>query len=203
MFWAYNQGLEQGLEFGALDEDAKKDPSNAPGGLYAKRDQAAAVGSVVHDMVEDFIHFEDHERHNTYDPGSEEHELVTAGFESFMAWWNMSKPKIVATEMPFYSEAFRFGGTLDAVAEINGEIVMLDWKTSKGVYADYLLQIAAYGQLWFENRDQVIKGYHLCRFSKDNAGFTHHYWKDLSPAWNMFETLLKAYRMDIEVKKLL
>lgn len=38
----------------------------------------------------------------------------------------------------------RYSGTVDAIAEINGKIGVLDIKTSKAIYRDYCLQTSAY-----------------------------------------------------------
>lgn len=37
-----------------------------------------------------------------------------------------------------------YAGTLDLICRIKGEIVLLDWKTSKDIYDDYKLQVEAY-----------------------------------------------------------
>ena len=79
----------------------------------------------------------------------------------------------------------------------------MDIKTSNGVYRDNLLQVAAYGYLWAANNppDQITGGYHILRFSKENGDFSHHFYPDLSEAWEMFVLLRKAYDIDLRLKK--
>ena len=54
------------------------------------------------------------------------------------------------------NEALGYGGTLDLIAELDGEVWLLDWKTGKSVawpdgsvYADHRLQLAAYAKAGF------------------------------------------------------
>ena len=115
----------------------------------------------------------------------------------------MSKLEIVAQEMQLVSEQYRFGGTPDAIGMIRGELCLVDWKTSNGIYSDYLLQIAAYRLLWEENHpDQPLNGgFHLCRFSKEHGDFAHHYFRELDDARKMFIHLRAAYEFDATLKK--
>ena len=78
-----------------------------------------------------------------------------------------------------------------------------DWKTANGVYPDNVIQLAAYKQLWDENYpDQPITGgFHLCRFAKEHADFSHHYWSELDDAWEQFKLFLSAYEIDKRIKK--
>jgi hypothetical protein len=79
----------------------------------------------------------------------------------------------------------------------------LDWKTSNGVYQDYIIQIAAYRNLWEENYPDkpITGGFHLLRFSKEHADFTHHYWNDVDEGWEQFKLFRKAYDLDKILKK--
>jgi hypothetical protein len=54
------------------------------------------------------------------------------------------------------NETLGYGGTLDLIAELDGEVWLLDWKTGKSVawpdgsvYADHRLQLAAYAKAGF------------------------------------------------------
>ena len=102
------------------------------------------------------------------------------------------------------SHKYKFGGTPDAIGRnTNGELVLLDWKTSNGVYSDYLLQLAAYKALWEEeNPDKPITGgFYILRFSKDFPDFSAHYYGELDIPWRMFKALRACYDFDKETKK--
>ncbi len=102
----------------------------------------------------------------------------------------------------------RFGGTLDAIL-VQGKLALGDWKTSNGIYADYLLQLSAYQILWEENFPDrpITGGFHLLRFSKatddsDPVSFSHHYWSQLDVAKEQFLHLLAAFKLDKRIKSL-
>jgi hypothetical protein len=107
--------------------------------------------------------------------------------------------------MHLVSQVHRFGGTPDAVGRINGQLSLLDWKTSKAIYAEYLIQLAAYAHLWNSNRgEQITGGIHCCRFDKSTGGFAHHWWPSeaLEPAWNAFLRLRDLYDLERQMKAL-
>jgi len=184
-------------ESGALLQWAFQQGKSGAASLYEKRDEAAEVGSVVHDIVEAEI------------CGREPPKIppafldrVNSALDAWHKWRSGSGIEIVATELPLVSHQYRFGGTIDAIGVEDGRYCLLDWKTSGGVYADYLLQLAAYKQLWDERgADPAITGgFHLCRFSKDHGDFEHRYWPELGEAWEMFRALLPAYDLDKRVR---
>jgi hypothetical protein len=183
---------------GPLLQWAFKQGQSGASSLYEKRDEAAEVGSVVHDMVECDIHGREFP---AIQPAMA--DRVNSAFSAWRKWRGANQLDIVATETPFVSEVHRFGGTLDAVArDSDGRLVLLDWKTSNGIYTDYLLQLAAYAILWDEfNEEKIGGGFHLVRFSKEHGDMEHRYWPDLAEAAQMFLLLRSAYDLDTRLKK--
>lgn len=191
MKWAYTTGREHGFIEGR--------GGIAPTSLYEVSGKAADIGTAAHSMVEARICGDDPFKAETYLelPEGDRPKAANA-FGMYEAWAAQSRLKIIAQEMSLVSEKYRFGGTPDAIGEIDGKLCLVDWKTSNGVYSDYLLQLAAYRVLWDEkNPDRTLTGgSHLCRFAKEFGDFAHHYYDELDDAWTMFELLLKAYRLD-------
>ena len=96
--------------------------------------------------------------------------------------------------MKLVSEEYQFGGTFDAICEVNGKLVICDWKTSNAVYDEFLIQLGAYRQLIQENLGYDIRGAILLKLDKEEKGVyeEHHYKiKDLNWGWKMFKLLLK------------
>jgi len=178
--WAFSQG--QAFERGEIK------------GLYDKRDEAADIGTQVHEIVE--CHMTGMPYEDPTDP------RVISGFEAYLKWQEQTRLKFVATELPLVSEQYQFGGTFDFIAEIDGELCLGDVKTSKGVYSDFLCQLAAYDILWHENYPDrpLTGGFHLCKFSKQHGDFSHHYWPNLDDAREQFLLLRRAYDLDKELK---
>jgi len=171
--------------------------------LYQTRDEAANIGTAAHAMVEASI--------RGTDPASAiaEYALDEKGrvkaesaHRAYLTWASMSHLEIVDQEMLLVSEEYRFGGTPDAIGRVNGELCLVDWKTSNGVYLDFLLQLAAYKHLWEVNHPDMplTGGFHLCKFSKDHGDFAHHYYDELDDAWEMFKALRTAYEYDAKLK---
>jgi hypothetical protein len=68
---------------------------------------------------------------------------------SFMAWEDWARSvdlKPIHVEQVVYSEQYGYAGTLDLLAEVNGKLTVLDWKTGKAIYPESHLQNAAYRQ---------------------------------------------------------
>jgi len=188
LWWAFAQG--QAYERGEIT------------GLYDKRDQAADSGTLAHLMVERHINGQKPEDVLINAPESVK-EQATNAFLSYLSWEEQSRLKITLQEIELVSEEYRFGGCPDAVGEINGQLVLIDWKTSNGIYQDYLIQLAAYKQLWEENNPlhPITGGFHLCRFAKENGDFAHYYWPELNDAWESFKLMRKLYDLDKILKK--
>jgi len=184
MYWAWSQGKE-GLDYRETQRTA------------------ADAGTMAHAMVEARIH----ERVFVPPPGVDPHQvdLATLAFGAFEEWFQGSRIELLETEMHLVSQTHRFGGTPDAVGRIKGACTLLDWKTSRGIYADYLIQLAAYAHLWNENRgEQITGGVHCCRFDKSTGGFSHHWWplEALEPGWEAFLRLRDLYDLERQMKKL-
>ena len=172
--------------------------------LYDSRDKAAEIGTVVHEMVERFIALEDPMKALEALKGEGDHKAALSAFNAFDEWFESNKFKVVAQEVQLVSEVHKFGGTPDAIAEDSkGRLVLLDWKTSDGVYMDHLCQLGAYRILWNENNPdkQLTGGSHLCRFAKTHGDFAHHFYPNLDDAEKAFLLMRSLYDLDKSLKK--
>jgi hypothetical protein len=66
--------------------------------------------------------------------------------EAFLAWEEEFKPQWIDAERKIYCDKYKYAGTVDAVAKINGRVCVIDFKTSKKIYKPYHLQVTAYAQ---------------------------------------------------------
>ncbi len=182
--WAYNRGRD-GLE------------------LYESRDKAAELGTIAHDMVESFVKGKDPMDHIA---GllSEDTLQVLSAYEAFREWFDNSKLEIIEQEMQLVSEVYKFGGTPDAVArDSKGRLCLIDFKTSNGVYQDYLYQLGFYRILWNENRPDMplTGGSHIARFAKEHGDFAHHYFPNIDEAERGAILMAELYAIDKGLKK--
>jgi len=211
--WAYKTGREH--------ENLANRGLPAPSRLHERVEEAADIGTTGHAMVEAYINGEDphavldkalslvpDDRKDSYKKSAE------SSYKAYRSWERMTNLEIVAQEISLVSTEYRFGGTPDAVGIIDGEYCLVDWKTSNGVYTDMLIQLAAYKHLvergfLFEGGKATDKqlgyeltgGFHLCRFAKEHGDFAHHYYPDLSEAWEQFKRFREAYETDKILKK--
>jgi hypothetical protein len=161
---------------------------------------ALEVGSLVHRMVEAHIH------ELPIPKVAEELEpMVTSSYGAFVRWWEAGKFKVLATEVPLVSKKHRVGGTPDAILlDGEGRVCLGDWKSSNGLYSDYLRQIAIYGEMWDEvcpERLKLTGGFHLVRFAKTNGDFEHRHFPDLDDALEMFLLLRRAYDLNKQLER--
>lgn len=105
--------------------------------------QAGDIGSEVHALVEWTI------RTQLMQKVGPSPKIRDAAQWAFMAWEDWKKSvhlKPIAVEQVVYSKQYGYAGTLDLLAEVNGVLTVIDWKTGKAVYSEAHLQNAAYRQ---------------------------------------------------------
>lgn len=170
--------------------------------LYEEAEKAADIGTHAHALVEAHINGQP----APATPGNlkpEDAQKAQTAFSAYLTWAENFKVKIIAQETLLVSEKYRYGGTPDAIGIVGNSLALLDWKTSNSVYSDYLVQLAAYRNLWEENHPEqpITGGFHLLRFSKENGDFAHHYFPALDEAWRQFVLFREAYEIDKSLKK--
>lgn len=186
---------------GALLHWAFKQGQSGAASLYEKRDEAAEAGTLAHDMIEAFIL--SHPAPEIVGVNPQIAERAANAFAQFREWWDQTRIEIIATERGYVSERHQFGGTVDAIGrDTKGRIVLVDWKTSNGVYQDYLIQLGAYALLLEECAPEwKPEAFHLLRVAKESADFAHHYYGELEDAKAQFILFRQAYEIDGRLKK--
>jgi len=103
----------------------------------------------------------------------EQINLAKQSFAQYLRWKDSRQIKTIKTEYVTVSEKYRFGGTIDALLEIDGELTLLDWKTSNYISLDYKLQIAAY--LYLLNEQNIMPSrVGVLRLPKTDGGFEYY-----------------------------
>lgn len=100
-----------------------------------ERDDAAARGTEVHALAEAYVHGDEIEV-------PEELMPYVRAYAQYVADFN---PVPLHTELVVASYTHGYAGTLDSIENIPGYgCCLVDWKTSRRIYGEYALQIAAY-----------------------------------------------------------
>ena len=198
---------------GGLLHWAFKQGQSGASHLYEESSKACDIGTAAHSMIESHVNGDDpFLADDLISLPEDQQEKSINAFEQYMKWESQTGLKMISKyqEIQLVSPEYKFGGTPDAVAEIDGEIVLLDWKTSNGVYQDYIIQLAAYRHLINEGVRMdtgkpldfnVANEAHLLRFAKEYPDFGHHYFGDLEMAWEQFKLFRQAYENDKVLKK--
>ena len=111
--------------------------------------KAAEEGTQVHELSELYLNGEELNFLSPY--GKPQYDPdVWQMFLRFVEFWEEFKPTLIETEVHLFSDILEVAGTCDLIVEINGEIWLLDLKTSNNLQLTYELQTAVYGQCYEE-----------------------------------------------------
>ena len=111
--------------------------------------KAGEEGTQVHEMIEDYLNnkelkFLSLNGNPLYDP------KVWQMFLRFVDWWEIYNPKLIETEVHLFSDNIKVAGTCDLICEIDGELWIIDFKTSNSIQTTHELQTAIYTECYKE-----------------------------------------------------
>ena len=110
--------------------------------------KASEEGTQVHEMIEAYLNgeelkFLEHGR-PMYAPN------IWQMFLRFVDFWEEYKHTLIEAEIHLFSDELKIAGTCDMVCEINGELWVIDFKTSNHLQTTYDLQTAIYAKCFEE-----------------------------------------------------
>jgi hypothetical protein len=124
------------------------------------KQEAGQRGSRVHHMCELLVLGNEIKMNDTFIDGEGEYKEPTAdewwAAMSFSDWWKQNKPVLRATEQVVESEEHNYSGTLDLEVEMDGQIWIVDIKTSKSIYPSHRIQLASYKEAYNKNAKMGI-----------------------------------------------
>lgn len=169
MHWAVGQAMvyirqNRGLGL-SLDELLEKASKN----WMTIKEEAAGIGSEIHDLIEKYI------KHGRDAVGTYRPE-VTHGFLAFLEWEKAHGVKWIQSEMQIVSRVHGYAGTLDAICMYEDRPYVIDFKSSKGFYDTFGMQIAAYRKA-AEEMGHTVEGTGILRLDKLTG---EPEWKDYS-----------------------
>jgi hypothetical protein len=125
-----NYDFIQDLRQRGGDEAARKWVASIPD--FA-RDTAAQLGSAVHAIAEKISRGQEFSVELDHLPYVEAYRRFLEDYQ----------PEFKSLERMVFSEEHGYGGTFDSIAAINGQTFLIDTKTSKSVYEETAMQLAA------------------------------------------------------------
>ncbi|MFD7776646.1 hypothetical protein [Streptomyces sp. NPDC059753] len=141
-FWAAKEAAEAAVKnWDIVSELCKRDPAGAVDYLKnahrRKTKSASDLGSAAHDLFERLARGETiNSRHVHVD--------LKPHVRWFSEFLQEIQPEFLYLEETVWSDTHQYAGSFDAIATVDGETVVLDWKTSKSVYDSVALQLSAY-----------------------------------------------------------
>lgn len=160
---------------------------------------AAGAGTCAHEMIQatvggpevDFSKYT-----------GEEIEAAQNAADKFRAWLEKHEMLTHLIEEQMVSERYRVGGTIDWYGELDGRLALVDIKTSGNIYAEHIIQVAAYAQM-LKDEKYPIDGVRILRFSReDNDDHRDFVVTDrlLEAGFGIFLRLRDVYDLRKEIK---
>lgn len=145
------QGYDE-LELNNLLETAKK-------AHRVRKQNAADFGTIAHKWIERYIKGEN--------PEPPVNNTLRKATEVFLKWVKDNNVEFISSEQPVYSKKYDYCGTVDFICKVNGNYYIGDLKTSKGIYQEYHMQLAAYRYALEEETGQSYAGSLIVRIPKE------------------------------------
>lgn len=131
---------------------------------FKKSGKALMVGNIVHEFAENYAKGEN--------PSLPTNPQAKAGCEAFLAWWEAHDIEVIAVERKILSLEHGFCGTVDLICLLDGELTIIDYKTSTGFWEEYDIQVAgAYRIAYEEEMGDEVKRCMVVRFDKETGEF--------------------------------
>ena len=145
--------------------------------------QAADKGHAVHNSIENWIKFE-------IDDIPEAHRGY---FNAFLEWWDLRKPIVVGSEIRLFHKLLMYGGTLDLLCYIDGELNLIDFKSTYAM-SEMLcrVQLEAYAQGIATHGVQIDKK-RILHLKKDGKWNDPVFEAKDAVAWRVFGSLKNVY----------
>lgn len=142
-------------------------------------DRAARRGTAIHNAIENYLDF-----------GIEDIDEQYEGyFEAFKKWFGEKKPVVLATECRVYHKILRYAGTCDLLCLIDGELILVDYKSSSAVNSMLCgVQLEGYDRAW-ESHGLKIKGRRILHLKK-NGTYAELNYERSSKCWAVLSALI-------------
>jgi len=144
----------------------EKDIIEACGLHEVRKQEAADIGTKIHDWCEQYIKNKLQPKKHPKPDMPEERE-VQIGVAAFIDWEKEHKVKFVSSERVVYSRKNDFIGKMDIECLIDGDLFLVDLKSSSGLYNTVLMQTAAYVRADEEESGRKYAGRWAIRLAKE------------------------------------
>lgn len=134
-----------------------------------RKEEAADIGSVVHDFAENFAKFKTGQVAICPEITDDLPEGAINGINAFLDWFNSNDVEFLNAEQLLYSKEHDYAGLADAVAKVNGKHLLIDYKTGKAIYNEAHYQVAGYVMAHEEEFKTELDGALILNFDKETG----------------------------------
>ena len=147
--------------------------------------KAGDEGTQTHELIEDWLNgkeltFLNGNGYPKYIPE------VWKMFLKFIEWWELYNPTLLEAEVHLFSDKIKVAGTCDLVCEIDGELWIIDFKTSNHLQTTHELQTAIYGKCYEECYGKKPDRYGILWLKSSKRKYNKE--KMTGKGWEMFES---------------
>jgi hypothetical protein len=160
------------------------------------------IGTKVHSAIE-------HTLLGDYDSSTEKHKEILKCVQMFKIFKYNTNLSPQALEQRLWNDEFGYAGTCDYIGkyttwnpycmrghkvEFKDDLVIIDWKTSRSIYKDYWLQMAAYAYAFYKLTGVKVKGAVIVQFRNEQIKVQEKTWDDLIELFEVYKAVLTVYR---------
>ncbi len=159
----------------------------------------ADIGTLAHEMI--FSHLKK-EKPDLSFYSQKQIDLAENSFLKYLEWEKEHTLKPILLEAQLVSERYQYGGTVDNFCILDDFITLLDYKTSKAIYAEAHIQVSAYRNLLEENRKERLRQCAILRIGRDESeGFDFIRCSNMDKYFRLFLHCVEIYNLKKELKK--
>jgi hypothetical protein len=176
VFWAAKEAadyIRNNLESGMMltQGEINRLANGAKFAHKKKSDSALAAGTLAHNYAEQYAIAA---TSGMPAPELPDNQEAATSINSFLEWVDSNDIKFLKTEIMLYSNDLKIAGTCDTIMEMDGKVIIADYKTSNMIRNEYLYQVSAYKSFYEEEFGEAISGACVIRFPKNGDPFEHY-----------------------------
>jgi hypothetical protein len=163
------------------------------------RDESASIGTLAHYLIVCELAEQEPDLNN-FTP--EQVRRAEWSLKSFHNWRQRHTLEPVLVEKALVSDEHRFGGMVDFFGIVDGKPTLLDFKTSKAIYAEHKIQVSAYTKLLITHGHKPHEVRVLQIGRTEDEGFGEHVLprSQIATGWEIFQACLVVHRLMPKMK---
>jgi hypothetical protein len=116
---------------------------------------------------------------------------------TFVRWYDLYNPETIVREFPVFSAKGKYAGRLDRIYLIQGENIILDFKSSSNIHEHFPLQFSSYAKAVEETTDLKISATAALQLgAKNKDGYRYILYPEWKDHYKVFESVRKVWQYE-------